>query len=92
MQKELIGGAIGTSLSAVGTAMQPQEILQIISLVITIIGATISMIVFPLITWHKNAKKDGQITKDEVKEGLETLEEGIKGVKDTLDDKKKGDK
>lgn len=92
MQKELIGGAIGTSLSAVGTAMQPQEVLQIISLVITIIGATISMIVIPLVTWYRNAKKDGKITKDEVKEGLDTLENGIKGVKETLDDKKEGDK
>ena len=92
MQKELIGGAVGTSLSAIGTALQPQEVLQIISLVITIIGATISMIVIPLITWYRNAKKDGQITKDEVKEGLDTLEKGIKGVKETLDDKKEGDK
>lgn len=89
--KELIAGASGTLLSATGTALQTNEVLQTISLIITIIGAIISMIIIPVITWYKNAKKDGKITKDEVKEGLDTLEEGVKGVKETLDDKKKGE-
>ena len=92
MKRELIGGAVGTLLSATGTALQTQEVLQIISLCITIIGAIISMIILPLLTWYKNAKKDGKITEDEIKEGAETLKEGIEGVKQTLDDKKKGDK
>lgn len=91
MKRELIGGVIGTLLSATGTALQPQEVLQIISLCITILGAIISMIVLPLLTWYKNAKKDGKITSDEIKEGVETLQEGLEGVKQTLDDKKKGD-
>ena len=92
VQKELIGGAVGTALSATGTALQTNELLQTISLIITILGAIISMIVLPLLTWYKNAKKDGKITKDEIKEGIDTLQEGIEGVKDSLDDKKKGDK
>ena len=92
MKRELIGGAVGTLLSATGTALQTQEVLQIISLCITILGAIISMIILPLLTWYKNAKKDGKITEDAIKEGAETLKEGIEGVKQTLDDKKKGDK
>lgn len=92
MKRELIGGVVGTLLSATGTALQPQEVLQIISLCITILGAIISMIVLPLLTWYKNAKRDGKITEDEIKEGADTLKEGIEGVKQTLDDKKKGDK
>ena len=92
VQREMIGGAIGTTLSATGTALQTNELLQTISLIITILGAIISMIVLPLLTWYKNAKKDGKITKDEIKEGIDTLQEGIEGVKDSLDDKKKGDK
>ena len=91
VQKEMIGGAFGTALSATGTALQTNELLQTISLIITILGAIISMIVLPLLTWYKNAKKDGKITKDEIKEGIDTLQEGIEGVKDSLDDKKKGD-
>ena len=91
-KSEMIGGAVGTLLSATGTAMQPSEVLQIISLVITIIGGTISMIVIPLVSWYKRAKSDGKIDKDEVKEALEIVENGSKGIKETLDDKKKGDK
>ena len=90
--KKLIGGATGTILSATGTALQPNEVLQTISLIITIVGAIISMIIIPLLTWWKNAKKDGKIDKEEIKEGIDTLQEGIEGVKETLDDKKKGDK
>ena len=92
VQKELIGGVVGTALSATGTAIQPNEVLQTISLIITILGAIISMIVLPLLTWYKNAKKDGKITKEEIKEGIDKRQEGIEGVKNTLDDKKEGDK
>jgi len=92
INKELIGGATGTILSATGTALQPNEVLQTISLIITIVGAIISMIIIPLLTWWKNAKKDGKIDKEEIKEGIDTLQQGIEGVKETLDDKKKGDK
>lgn len=89
---ELIAGTGATILSATGTALQTEEVLRIVSLIITILGAIISMIVLPLITWYKNAKKDGKITQDEIKEGIDTLSNGIDGVKDALDDKKKGDK
>lgn len=92
MKKEFLGGTIGTILSATGTALQTQELLQTISIVITIIGAIISMIVIPILSWYKNANRDGKITKDEIKEGIDTLQEGIESVKDSLDDKKKGDK
>ncbi|MBO7715496.1 MAG: hypothetical protein J6S85_18180 [Methanobrevibacter sp.] len=89
--KELLAGTGATILSATGTALQTEEVLRIVSLIITILGAIISMIVLPLLTWYKNAKRDGKITKDEIKEGIDTLQEGIEGVKDALDDKK-GDK
>lgn len=89
---QIIGGALGTSVSATGTAMQTNEILQMVSLIITIIGAIISMIILPILTWYRSAKRDGKITIDEIQEGAETLKEGLEGVKQTLDDKNKGDK
>lgn len=92
MKHELIGGAIGTGISGVGTLLQTNELLQTISLIITIIGAIISMIVIPCLTWYRNAKKDGKITTDEIKEGIDTLQEGLEGVKNTLDDKNKENK
>lgn len=89
---ELILGVIGTSTSAVGTALQTSEVLQIISLCITILGGIISLIVLPILNWYKNAKKDGKITQEEIDEGVKTLQEGLDGVKNLVDkDKKKGD-
>ena len=86
--KNLIAGIIGTGLSAVGTAIQTSEVLQIISLVITIVGALISMILIPILSWYKKAKQDGKITIDEVIEGGETLQEGTNAVIDLIDKNK----
>ena len=87
----LIGGTIGTSVSATGTAIQPNEVLQTISLIITILGGIIT-IVFALIGWYQRAKQDGKIDKDEIKEAIDILQEGGENIKNALDDKKKGDK
>ena len=92
MNKEFLGGILGTALSATGTATQTNEVLQTISLIITILGGVLTLIVIPLLTWYKNAKKDGKIDKEEISDGLDTLQEGIKGVKDIVDKNKKGDK
>ena len=85
MKTELITGAVGTTLGVVGTATQTNEVLQTISLVITIIGAFISMILVPLLSWYIKAKKDGKITAQEIKEGVETTKEGLDKFKDEID-------
>lgn len=94
MKNELIGGSIGTALSAVGTGLQTNDVLQTISLIITIIGGLITFIIVPLLTWYKNAKKDGKIDADELEEGVKIVIDGsekIKGqVEDKKDDKKEG--
>lgn len=91
-KSSIIGGTIGTILSATGTAMQTSEVLQIISLVVTIIGAIISMIVVPLVTWYQKAKKDGKITAEEINEGVKTLQEGIDDTQKVIDEHTKGGK
>lgn len=88
MNKELISGAIGTTLSAVGTSLQTNEILEMISLIITIIGAFISFIVVPLINWYKHSKKDGKITIDEIKIGANIIKDGV----EKIEEKTKGGK
>ena len=85
--KEIIGGLVGTGLGVIGTATQTQEILQIVSLIITILGGIISLIVIPILNWYKNAKKDGKITIDEAIDGAKTINDGI----NALEDKLKGD-
>ncbi len=91
---ELIAGVFATGTSAVGTALQTSEVLQIISMIITILGGIVSLIVLPLLNWWKNAKKDGKITDEEIDEGVKTLQEGLNGVKEVVDknkDKKEGE-
>lgn len=88
MKHEMIIGAIGTTFGIVGTATQTNEILQTISLIVTIIGAIISMIVVPLISWYLKAKADGKITIKEVKDGGEILGQGIEKVKEEIDKEK----
>ena len=83
-----IGGAIGTALSAVGTAMQTNDILQTISLVITIIGGLITFIIVPLVNWHRKAKEDGKIDKEQIGEAIDIVTDGSKKITDEINDKK----
>lgn len=89
--KEVMGAGLGTIVSATGTAFQTNEVLSTIQLVITIIGGVIT-IAMALLNWWKNAKKDGKIDKDEVKDAIDIIQEGGENIKQALDDKKKGDK
>lgn len=88
MKKELITGGIGSAIGIVGTATQTNEILQAISLIVTIIGAIVSMIVVPLISWYQKAKKDGKITSEEIQEGVKIIEDGLDKLQNK-DDKEK---
>ena len=81
MNKEVVGGMCGTALSAVGTGLQTSEVLQIISLVLTIIGSLIT-ITMAIINWWKKAKADGKITSDEIQEGIEIIQNGVNDLKD----------
>lgn len=77
MNNEYIYGGLGTAVAATGTALQPNDILQTISLVITIIGGLITFVFVPLYNWYKQAKKDGKITKEELKDGVEIAVDGV---------------
>lgn len=86
MKEELIVGGAGTAMAVLGTATQINEVLQTISLVITILGALVSFVVVPLLSWYKNAKKDGKISNKEFKEGCKSLIEGMRHTKEFLDE------
>lgn len=90
MRDEILTGTFGTALSAVGTGLQTNDILQTISLVITIVGGLITFIVVPLISWYTKAKKDGKIDKEEIKEATDIVIEGSQDLKDEIDKQKKG--
>lgn len=89
MKNELIAGGIGTALGAIGTATQTNDVLETISLVITILGALISFVIVPLINWHRSAKKDGKITIDELKEASKIAKDGLSQIVDKRDEIRK---
>lgn len=73
--------AIGGNLFTYALSVtQANEILQIISFVISIL--TSCLIVFlKLWGWWKQASKDGKITKEEIDEAVDILEDSKKGKK-----------
>lgn len=84
---------LGNALSVVGVALTPQElesvehITAIICMVIGLLITIASSIVIPLIKWWKNAKADGKISKDELNEGANIIENGINDLKGKIEDK-----
>lgn len=103
ISKETIVSATGTIMSAVGTSIQPDEVLRYVSLVITIVGGLITLVtaIWGLIAkikaWHKKAMEDGKIDDAEKEELKGIIKEGIDEGKQALDTitnatKKKGEK
>ena len=90
--KTFISATLGATLGAVGTATQTNETLETISLIVTIIGAVISFIVCPLISWFNHAKKDGKIDSEEIEDLTKEITHGLNEIGDVLDEHKKGDK
>lgn len=84
MNKETLGGVGGIMISALGTGIQTNELLQTISLVLTIIGTVIT-IVMALLNWWNRSKKDGKIDKEEAKEGLDIVMGGVEQIQQALD-------
>lgn len=87
MKHEFIVASVGTALGVVGTATQTNEVLETISLIVTICGAIVSFIVVPLLNWYRSAKKDGKITLDEIQEGAGTLKEGLDKTQEQINKK-----
>lgn len=89
MNKEFIGGIVGTILSSTGAIADVNEVLTIVSTVITILGGIITLIVIPLVSWYRRAKEDGKITAEELKEGVDIVKDGVEDLKEKQDKTKK---
>ena len=72
---------IGCGIGSILTAVQTQQVFQIVSLVLTCI-ATALTIAYTIWKWWKNAKKDGKIDEKEIKEGIDILKNAAKDVKE----------
>ena len=91
-------GIVGTAISTIGTGLSVTELQAIISIIVTIAGFVISVLIpllLKLAAKIEQAKADGKVDKEEMKDilstGQEILEE-TKNVIDKIDDKNAGDK
>ena len=90
MKDDIIYGSIGTALSAIGTGLQTNEVLETISLIITIIGGIITFIIAPLISWYNKSKVDDKIDNNEIQEAIKIITHGSEKIKDQVDNNEKG--
>lgn len=58
------------------TAVQTNETFQLIELILSVL-VTAVILAYKLWSWFKEAKSDGEITKDEIKKAGEILGEGV---------------
>ena len=91
-------GVAGTIVSAAGAGLSVTDLQAIISIIITVAGFVISVLIpllLKLAAKIKAAKEDGKVDKEEMKDiistGQEILEE-TKKVIDKIDNKNAGDK
>lgn len=71
-------GILGTSISALGAGLSVTELQAIISMIATVLGFIISVLVpliIKIVNKIKNAKADGVITKEEVEDIASTAKE-----------------
>lgn len=81
MKNNNLFGYISTGFMTFLTVVQVNEIFQVIQLILTIISLIVT-VSFTVWKWYKKASEDGEITKDEVDELMDS-------IKDVVDDKEK---
>ena len=94
----LTAGILGTAISAAGAGLSVNELQAIISIIVTIAGFIISVLIplgIKLVNKIKAAKKDGKIDKEEMKDIISTGKEIVDETKKVIEevkDKHAGDK
>lgn len=87
-EDKLLCGIVGTAVSAAGTGLAISEVQAVISIIITIAGFIISVVIpfiLKIVKKIKDAKSDGHITEEEAKDIMNTV---IEDGKDVLDEAK----
>ena len=73
----------GNGIMYVLTATQTKEFFQIVSLVLSVV-ISVLIIAEKIISWYKDAKKDGKITKDEIEDLGNNIKENIEDIVDAI--------
>lgn len=84
-------GIIGTAVSAAGASMSVNDLQAIVSIVITVAGFIISVLVplsIKLYNKIKKALEDKKITKEEAEDIIDTVQEIVDKTKEEIEDHK----
>ena len=76
--EKIMMGILGTAVSATGAGLSVTELQAIISIIVTIAGFIISVLIpliVKLVKKFRDAKADGKITKEEVDDIASTVKE-----------------
>lgn len=87
MKTQDIIPACGNALSYVFTAIQSNEVFQIVSFIISILTSLI-IIVYKIWAWYREAKRDGKITKDEIIDLCNRIGDDVDDLRDKTKDGK----
>ena len=91
-------GLVGTVISATGASLSVTDLQAIISIIVTILGFVISVLIplgIKLVNKIKQARADGKVDNEEMKDILSTGQEILEETKKVIDevkDKNAGDK
>ena len=91
-------GLVGTAISATGASLSVTDLQAIISIIVTIAGFIISVLIplgIKLVNKIKAAKADGKVDKEDMTDILSTGQEILEETKKVIDevkDKNAGDK
>ena len=99
MDEKILLGLTGTAVGATGAGLSVTELQAIISIIFTVLGFIISVLIpliIKLVHKIKEAKKDGVITKEELEDIISTgkeIKDGTESlIKEVSDKKSEGDK
>ena len=90
--ERILIGVAGTTVSAMGASMSVTELQAIISIIITVLGFIISVLVpgiIKIVKKIKKAKEDGVITKEEKEDIISTGKEIVDETQKFIEEQKK---
>ena len=90
-EDKIMIGILGTSLSAVGAGLSVTELQAIISIIVTVLGFIISVLiplVIKLVNKINYAKADGKVDKEEMEDIISTGKEILDETKKVIDEVK----
>ena len=102
IKETTIMGIAGTCISAVGASISVTELQAIISIIVTVAGFLLGVVlpwVIKIVQTIRKAKEDGKITEEEKEEIIHVIgeagkeiKEGAESLKEEVSEKSEGDK